>query len=100
MKIETLREITFIAAVAGVSLLLAGMLLGQETTDTGGCLEAERAPAGKHDSMDFPGNVVRVEQLPLLGPGGKPANLASSSMRLFLLWTLASPEAPCMSSVV
>lgn len=32
MRIETLRRITFMAAVAGVSLLLAGMLLGQETT--------------------------------------------------------------------
>jgi putative membrane protein len=31
MRIETLRKITFMAAVAGVSLLLAGMLLGQET---------------------------------------------------------------------
>lgn len=32
MRIETLRKITFMAAVAGISLLLAGMLLGQETT--------------------------------------------------------------------
>jgi putative membrane protein len=31
MRIETIRKITFMAAVAGVSLLLAGMLLGQET---------------------------------------------------------------------
>lgn len=32
MRIETIRKITFMAAVAGVSLLVAGMLLGQETT--------------------------------------------------------------------
>lgn len=32
MRIETLRKVTFMAAVAGVSLLLAGMLFGQERT--------------------------------------------------------------------
>ena len=36
MRIETLRKITFMAAVAGVSLLVAGMLLGQETTASKG----------------------------------------------------------------
>lgn len=32
MRIETLRKITFMAAVASISLFVAGMLLGQETT--------------------------------------------------------------------
>jgi putative membrane protein len=32
MRIEIARKITFMAVVAGLSLLLAGMLLGQETT--------------------------------------------------------------------
>ncbi len=32
MRIDTVRKVTFMAAVAGVSLLLAGILLGQETT--------------------------------------------------------------------
>ena len=32
MKLGTLRKVTFMAAVASVSLFLAGMLLGQETT--------------------------------------------------------------------
>jgi putative membrane protein len=35
MNIETVRKVTFVAAVAGVSLLLAGMLLGQEATSSG-----------------------------------------------------------------
>ncbi|HEY6444586.1 MAG TPA: DUF4142 domain-containing protein [Candidatus Acidoferrales bacterium] len=32
MRIDMIRKVTFVAAVAGVSLLLAGMLLGQEST--------------------------------------------------------------------
>ncbi len=31
MRIETVRKVTSVAAVAGVSLLVAGLLLGQET---------------------------------------------------------------------
>lgn len=36
MRIETLRKITFMAAVAGVSLLVAGILLGRETPSSKG----------------------------------------------------------------
>ena len=35
MRIETIRKVTFMAAVAGVSLLVAGLLLGQEATSSG-----------------------------------------------------------------